>query len=1206
MKGINAKVKKLVAFLNIFICLFTIFNFGAFAAGSRQTVRIPCEINDLLRLNENGEPVGYCKDYLNSLAAINNWQYEYVETNWNDAVKMLENGEIDLLFPTNYTEERAEDMSFSNLIGGYTSPGLFAPKGSSYVYEDFKSFDGARIGVTKGSSNEYLLNDYAEKNNFSYVPVYLGSVEKKMEALEKGEIDMVIFTASNDVPNSVLVALLDPQPFYYTVKKGNDKLLQQLNNGMQEILLKNNDLISKTFKNCLFGENVSLQAFTREEKDFIQANKEIVVGFYENSEPLAYVRDGTAKGVYPTILNYVKEQTKVNFVLKPIDRTKNWQDLLDNGEIDFFLGASASVTDWIGSLKTTRTLVENTNVIVTKNDCDFNSIEHPVIALTYGQRYWERHLPGVLDDIEIKYYKNTRECLEAIFNGEVDGSVLNSIEYNYQSKNPRFSTLIPWENYRFNFACALISKKSVDDIKFNIANHALDCLTGEYVDYVLSENLSMPYESTIFDSIYASRNIIFIIVSLFVSLIAIFAAFSFFRKKQNEEKVKAREHERHQLKILAALSHDYESIYYADLDKNECEIIRENSKGSYFDIKNPEKSLRDYVDRSVMPEYKENLLAIAEPKKLESLLKNETDFSVRYQIKPNSKNQSFFEMHFVNASENENEHFIVFGIRCVDDIVKEEIQQKQLLSDALEAAKRASSAKSDFLSKMSHDIRTPMNAIIGMTAIAAAHINEPDKIKDSLGKITASSRHLLGLINEVLDMSKIESGNISLNEEEFNICELVQNLVTIIQPQIKSHKHQFSVFINEVPHEEVIGDSLRLEQVFLNILSNAVKYTPDGGKISLTVSEIPSNTPKAARYEFIFEDNGIGMSAEYLEHIFEPFTRAEDLRTSKIQGTGLGMTITQNIVRMMNGTINVESEVGKGSKFTVNVFLKLQENINVDISELADLSVLVVDDNIDACSVVCGLIDEIGMECKGVYSGADAVEETKISLESGKYFNAAIIDWKMPEMDGLETAKRIKALTDNKLPVIILSAYDWSEIEDEAREAGVDAFLSKPIYKSSLVNLFKRLKNGDETENFGKSELRELEGSNYSDKRVLLVEDNELNLEIASEILQMTNINIDTAANGEIAVEKFSQSEPGFYDIILMDIQMPVMNGYEAAKAIRRLKRNDALSVPIIAMTANAFTEDIQNAKKAGMNEHLSKPIDFNKLNDVLRKYLSN
>lgn len=408
-------------------------------------------------------------------------------------------------------------------------------------------------------------------------------------------------------------------------------------------------------------------------------------------------------------------------------------------------------------------------------------------------------------------------------------------------------------------------------------------------------------------------------------------------------------------------------------------------------------------------------------------------------------------MHFVDVSENEQEHAMVLGIRCVDEAVHEEQTQKQLLQDALEAANRASAAKSDFMSKMSHDIRTPMNAIIGMTAIAAAHAENPDRVRDALSKISSSSRHLLGLINEVLDMSKVESGTISLAAEEFSLSDLLNSMLLMIQPQIQTHKHRLHVHIQDIQHENVIGDSLRIEQVFLNLMSNAVKYTPDGGEIYLTVREQAVPISSTGCYEFIVADNGIGMSEEYLTHIFEPFSRAEDLRTSKIQGTGLGMAITQNIVHMMNGNITVKSQLGKGSEFTVTIYLKLQDSQDIDTSELADLSVLVVDDDECACQSLCTILDEIGMRSEGCTSGQDAVAAVQRALNTALPFYAAILDWKMPGMDGLDTARAIKSLVGDTLPIIILSAYDWSDIEMEARAAGVDAFLSKPVFKSGLI-----------------------------------------------------------------------------------------------------------------------------------------------------------
>lgn len=561
-------------------------------------------------------------------------------------------------------------------------------------------------------------------------------------------------------------------------------------------------------------------------------------------------------------------------------------------------------------------------------------------------------------------------------------------------------------------------------------------------------------------------------------------------------------------------------------------------------------------------------------------------------------------MHFVDVSGSGQEHAMVLGIRCVDEAVHEEQTHKNLLKDALEAANRASAAKSDFMSKMSHDIRTPMNAIIGMTAIAAAHADNPDRVRDALGKISASSRHLLGLINEILDMSKVESGTISLTSEEFSLSDLLNSMLLMIQPQIQAHKHSLQVHIQDIQHENVIGDSMRIQQVFLNLMSNAVKYTPDGGRISFTVREQAVPVSSAGCYEFIVEDNGIGMSEEYLTHIFEPFSRAEDLRTSKIQGTGLGMAITQNIVHMMNGNITVESQPGKGSKFTVTIYLTLQDGKDIDTSELADLPVLVVDDDECVCKSLCAMLDEIGMRSEGCTSGKDAVAAVQNALNAASPFYAAILDWKMPGMNGIDTARAIKRLVGDTLPIIILSAYDWSDIEQEARAAGVDAFLSKPVFKSGLIRAFKSLRNEEPKDQNQTTPLEPLLQNDFSGHRVLLVEDNDLNREIAKEVLEMAGLTVEEAENGQIAVDMFSTSKAGYYSLILMDIQMPVMNGYDAAAAIRAQKHPDALRIPIFAMTANAFVEDIQAAKASGMNEHLAKPIDFEALSLALEKYL--
>lgn len=1199
-----------ITLLALLLCLNGIFPVSAYAdENKKQTIRISCGINDMLRLDENGIPTGYCKEYLNALAKINNWEFEYVNTSWNKAVAMLESEKLDIIFPTNYLPEREETMEFSSIIAGYNAPGIFARAGSNYSYDDFKSFDGAKIAVTKGSSNDAALKKFAKDKGITYTPVYLDDNRKLISALENGKADLIIFNASNTVKNGVLVSMLDADPFYYTVKKGNDELLHSLNYGMQKMLTEHPDIVSKTNQKCLKGNNLTPKAFTDTEREFIKSNKQITVGFYADTAPLAYINnEGEYDGVFPQLIDYVNKDSNLNIVLKPINPGTDWRELLELGGIDFFIGASSPLANLNDSITITKSFIDYTGVFITKKDYVFDKIETTTIALTYGKSYWADHIPSKFGNVEIKYYNTTKECLLAVQNGKVDGALIKNSEFNYHSKNPRISDLISWENYRDNTEGGLAASVNIDPVMLSVVDKALNCLTDDYVDEALRNHLNMSYEPSFADTLYTSRNIIAIFIIIILTAIVVLIVIRIVRRRQIKANEAAKAHERHQLKILAALSHDYDVIYCTNLDTNTCEIVKmaESPLVKVPDTNIHSEAMRTYIEETVLPEHREKLLKYSDPQEIIEHFKYENDFLLRYQVIPDDTQKDFYEMHFVDASENENEHLMVFGVRCVDDAAKDEQKQKQLLHDALEAAKRASSAKSEFLSKMSHDIRTPMNAIIGMTAIAGAHINEPERIKDALSKISSSSKHLLGLINEVLDMSKIESGTISLSEEEFNLAELINSLATMIQPQIIAHKHTLDIHIFDIKHEDVIGDSLRIQQVFLNIMGNAIKYTNDGGTISLSVREKPINTAKAAQYEFVFKDNGIGMTKEYLEHIFEPFTRAEDVRTSKIQGTGLGMTIAQNIVRMMNGTIDVKSELGKGTEFTVTIFLRLQEKADVDTSDLEGLRVLVVDDDADTCDMVCTLLNEIGMECEGYTSGQEAVEAVKRTVGTEDSFYTAILDWKMPGMNGLETARAIKQLTDNKMPVTILSAYDGTDIEQEARESGIDAFLSKPLFKSSLIRLFRNLKSGEDFKAENKSELHEIENSNYSERRVLLVEDNELNMEIAKEIFEMAKLNVETAENGEVAVKKFLESEEHYYDIIFMDIQMPVMNGYEAARAIRALNRPDAVSTPIVAMTANAFAEDIQQAKNAGMNEHLAKPIDFNMLNEILKKVLDN
>lgn len=586
---------------------------------------------------------------------------------------------------------------------------------------------------------------------------------------------------------------------------------------------------------------------------------------------------------------------------------------------------------------------------------------------------------------------------------------------------------------------------------------------------------------------------------------------------------------------------------------------------------------------------------------------NQTKYQVEYRVKMPDQTYQWFRAIGEVIRRQDGSARRIAGIFINIEKEKRTMQKieesRKALQDAFQAAEYANKAKTEFLTNMSHDIRTPMNAIVGLTALAGANIDNPERVLGCLGKITKSSRHLLRLINEVLDMARIESGKIALTEEEFSLSDLIDNLIYMVKPGIREHGHQFHVNVHHIEHEAVYGDSLRIQQVFTNLMSNAIKYTPDGGNIRLTIEEKPNGFSELGCFEFTIEDDGIGMSREFQEVMFQPFTRADDHRTTNVQGTGLGMAIAQNIVHMMNGEIKVESEENGGTKVTVTIYLKLQDKKVIKIRELADLPVLVVDDEKISCESTVATLSEIGIAGEWVTSGEKAVQRTLKRHERKEDYFAILMDWQMPGMDGLETTRRIRQFVGSEVTIIVLTAYDYSEIEEEARAAGVDAFIEKPLFPSRLTATLTQLVNGRKEEKSKENALTDITRADYSGKRILLVEDNELNREIATEIIRMSKADVDTAVNGKEAVEKVAFSPMGYYDLVFMDIQMPVMNGYEATAAIRSLP-DEKSKIPIIAITANAFAEDVQMAKNTGMNGHLAKPLDLKKLNRVLGRWL--
>lgn len=670
------------------------------------------------------------------------------------------------------------------------------------------------------------------------------------------------------------------------------------------------------------------------------------------------------------------------------------------------------------------------------------------------------------------------------------------------------------------------------------------------------------------------------------------------------QKLQEKKKEKRQQELVQALSIDYNLVCFFDLDTGMGFQLR-NDQDTFSDAFNEKKSLdesmTDYIQKFVYEDDRDMMREASSQKHLMKELAEKMMYSVNYRIMKGEKIK-YFQLKVVRAGTWETNHGIVLGFHSVDEEIRNEMEQKNLLEDALLQANQASKAKSVFLSHMSHDIRTPMNAIIGFTALAITHIDQREQVEEYLKKIMTSGNHLLSLINDVLDMSRIESGKMHLEEKLCSLPDILHELRNILQSDIRAKQLELYLDAVDVVNEEIYCDKLRLNQVLLNLLSNSVKYTTAGGIVSMRVTEKAGAPAGYANYEFTIKDTGIGMSEEFVLHIFEPFERERTTTSSGIEGAGLGMAITKNIVDMMNGTIDVKSEQGAGTEFTVSFTFRLSSETKSysEIPELKNCRALVVDDDFNTCDSVSFMLGQLGLRAEWTLSGKEAVLRTRQASMRGDCYGVYIIDWLLPDMNGIEVTRRIRQEMGEDVPVIVLTAYDWSEIESEAKEAGVTAFCSKPLFMSELSSCLNSVMNAEEIE---VGEVEDIT-QDLPTGRILLAEDNELNQEIAVAILEEAGLHVEVAGNGQIAVEMLTNSQPDYYQLVLMDVKMPVMNGYEATKAIRKLDNKELSSIPIFAMTANAFEEDKREALKCGMNGHLAKPIDVDKLFKLLRNVL--
>ena len=680
------------------------------------------------------------------------------------------------------------------------------------------------------------------------------------------------------------------------------------------------------------------------------------------------------------------------------------------------------------------------------------------------------------------------------------------------------------------------------------------------------------------------------------------------RRLELQEQLLEEVHQRaRQEKLITALASDYRSVYYIELDTDEgicyqahpdisdgCEV---GEHFRYLDV------FTDYADRFITDQYRAEFLRFIQPDTIRSGLRENRVISYRYMVSRHGR-ESFEMVRFagVRHPEDRDDHIVHAVGACFTDVdaeTRRSMEQSDALSRALNAAEEASRAKTAFLSNMSHEIRTPMNAIIGLDNIA---INDPEiseKTKVSLKKIGTSAQHLLNIINDILDMSRIESGRMSLKPEEFSFSKTLEQVNTMISGQCADKLISYDCRVIGTISDYYIGDDMKLRQIMINILGNAVKFTPQGGTVTFTIEEVARFDGKST-LRFVISDTGIGMSAEYLPKLFDAFSQEDSSATNRYGSTGLGMPITKNLVELMNGNIDVKSEKGKGTTFTVTVTLKDSARKAVPArGELKpdELKVLVIDDDPIACEHASMILRQVGVSCDTALSGAEGLELVNRRSYNSEQYDLILVDWKMPEMDGIETTRRIRSAAGQELAIIILTSYNWDDVADEAKKAGVDTFVPKPLFASSVLDEFReafRRKNGSQV-----PRRTELKG-----RRVLLAEDVSVNAEIMTMLLSMKEMKVEVAENGQIAVEMFRSHEAGYYDAILMDMRMPVMDGLEATRVIRASDKEDAGTIPMIALTANAFDEDVQRSMQAGLNAHLSKPVQPEALYETLESLI--
>ena len=1049
---------------------------AAAETASAKVVRVGSFEDTFNYVNEKGARKGYGYELLETLSGYAGWQFEYVTCDWSDCFEKLKNGEIDIIGGISYTEDRTQEMLFSDEPMGVEKYYLYADLSRADISaSDFKTLNGKKIGVLMGTEPEVMLAEWEEKYGLKTEHVNISNNEDVKQKLANHEIDCFVsleesFWAERGIST---ITRVGESGIYYAINKNRPDIKEELDDAMRAL-----DEAVPFYTADLYKRYFSMDytpILTGEEKAWLRKHGAIRMGFLASDSGVSTFDPATGEftGVITDYIQFAADclgNQELEFQLVGYDSKEAELDALKSGEIDmiFHCDQNPNLAEEYHFACTNTTWTSNLMAVTNKQHFNENNVNR--IAVPQNKLSLKKYLAFYYPQWEIVDCDTQEDAARLVKDGQADCFVTGISSENKYSKKYSFYSVPLVNPVRSCFAVNSGNRSLLSILNKTIKAMPVNMLAGALAMYKSSAR-----KVTLSDFIKDNFFKVMLISSIAVAV------------------------------VLLTI-----------------------------------------------------LMLLQKARKAEAAARKAAS-----------------DMQELNAK----------------------------LQVAVEKAESANRAKSTFLSNMSHDIRTPMNAIIGFTTLALSNIDDTDRVKDYLGKTLASSNHLLSLINDVLDMSRIESGKIHLEEVEVNLSDVLHDLKTIVSGQIYAKQLELYMDAMDVTDEDVYCDKTRLNQILLNLLSNAIKFTPAGGTVSVRVRQLAGKVRGCGQYEFRIKDNGIGMSQEFAQKIFEPFERERTSTVSGIQGTGLGMAITKNIVDMMGGTIEVQTAQGKGTEFTVCVPMRAQtEQRPVEkITELEGLKALVVDDDFNTCDSVTKMLVKVGMRAEWTLSGKEAVLRARQSIEMSDVYHAYIIDWRLPDMNGIEVTRQIRSLHDDT-PIIILTAYDWSDIEVEAKAAGVTAFCAKPMFMSDLrETLMSAL--GQKPADAVQRLLPE-KNADFKGKHILLVEDNELNREIAQEILREYGFLVDSAENGAVAVEKVSTAAPGSYDLVLMDVQMPIMDGYTATRKIRALDDPARAKLPILAMTANAFDEDRRNALESGMNGFLSKPIVIDDLVQELRKIL--